>query len=178
MRLTLMKKVVIILGLIAASSSFAVSQCKAPEELRTELDKKYAEWKIVTIGTLTKDDRSTWESMHPKECPGILRGRFVDGRESFAVALVKERATRPMLREQVVLFEKLGTELRATVLVSPTELAIVNVLVKLPPGRYSSFDDSKKIKTTTDAIAVVQLEAQALLFYWDGAQFKSLPWSY
>jgi len=175
---TLMKKLVIILGWIAVSSPFAVSQCNAPEELRTELTEKYAGWKVVTLGTLSKDDRDTWESMHPRQCPGILRGKFVDERESFAIALVQKQATRPTVREQVVLFEKQGAELRATVLVSPRELAIVNVLVKLPPGRYSSFDDSKKIKTTTDAIAVVQLEARALLLYWDGVQFKALPWSY
>jgi hypothetical protein len=135
----LIKKVTTTVLWIAAIFSLpAFSQCKVPTELRTELAEKYAGWKIVTPDKLSRDDLETWKSLHPRKCPGLLQGRFVDGKESFAVALVPERAGK--FREQVLLFERQESGLKSTPLVLPKDLAIINVLVKLPPGRYTSFD--------------------------------------
>ena len=161
--------------LLAAASCLAFSQCDAPTELRTELAKKYPEWKVVTPNSLSKDDLHIWRSLHPKDCPGILRGKFMNGEEAFVVALIQGRPSK--IREQVLLFKRHGSTIRPITLVSPTNLTIVNVLTKLPPGHYTGVD-GEKIRTKTDAIAVIQLEARALLFYWDGTQFKSLQWSY
>lgn len=154
----------------------AFCQCAVPPEIKAELERKYGGWMIVTSDKLKKDDLHTWKAMHSRECPGVLEGRFADDKQSFAVALVQQEAGKT--REQVLLLEEQRGGLKPRVLVPPTEVGVVNVLVKEPPGRYSSFDQSQTIKATTDCIVVVQLEARGLLFYWDGVEFKSLQWSY
>ena len=164
------------LWIVSAFSLSAFSQCKAPPGLQTELTEKYPQWSIVTPDKLSRDDRETWQSLHPKECPGLLQGKFIDDRDSFAVALVQGRAGR--IREQVILFEPQESGWTTVVLAPAKELTVVGVLVKLPPGHYTSFDGRKTVKISTDSVDVAQLGAHASILYWEGGQFKSLLWSY
>jgi hypothetical protein len=161
---------------LTAFSLSAFSQCKVPPGLQAQLTEKYPQWSIVTPDKLGRDDHETWKSLHPKECPGLLQGKFVDDRDLFAVALVQKRAGR--IREQVVLFEPQESGWTIVVLVPAKELTVTGVLVKLPPGRYTSFDGRKKVKISTESIDVAQLGAHASILYWDEGQFKSLLWSY
>jgi hypothetical protein len=173
----LMKKVVtIVFWLVAGSALNAFSQCVIPADLGVEVKENYPAWSIVTPEKLTRDDRATWKSLHPKKCPGLLEGKFLGAGSSFAVALVQQRADK--IREQVILLTLKDSGWDTVVLVPPRDLTITNVLVKLPPGRYTSFDGAKKVKIDTDSIAVVQLEARASILYWDGSQFRSIAWSY
>ncbi len=171
----LLTRLILALWITTASSLFAFSQCNVPPDLKTELTEKYPEWSIVTPENLNSDDRETWKSLHPKACPGLLKGRFTGDSDSFALALIQRRGKR--IREQVILLEARESGWTTVVIEPPNELTVISVIVKLPPGYYTSFDGTKRIKTSTDSIDVAQLEAHAAIRYWDGARFKYLIWS-
>lgn len=163
--------------LLFVYSCVALGQCSSthlPEQLRTRLA-EYKGWRMVDVASLTNDDQRTWQNEHPKECPGFTEGRFIDEQPSFIVALVRRSGNK--LFQQVLAFRSRDVTYEPILLGVPSEVAIVHVLIKLPPGKYTNFDRDVTIRTLHDVVVLTQLNAHSTLYYWRKGNFHSLNYS-
>ena len=158
-------------------SCVALGQCSSshlPEQLQRKLA-EYKEWKMVDVGSLTRDDQRTWQNEHPKECPGLTEGRFIDEQPSFVIALVRRSGNK--LFQQVLAFRPGDVTYEPIPLGVPSEVAIVHMLIKLPPGKYMNFERDVTIRTLRDVVALTQINAHSTLYYWRNGEFHSLNYS-
>jgi hypothetical protein len=156
----------------------AQASCEAllPQESGTVLKNQFPEWKVVTIDDLGPDEQSLWHEKHGNQCPGIIEGQFGPSAEtSYAVTLIHKRGTQNY--QILLLLYKYGSQYKILTL-SPEEIAShTSVLTKIPPGKYSDWDSSKTVRTHFDAISYEAIEVGAVMFYWNGSQYRTLQLS-
>jgi len=130
---------------------------------------------MVDVASLIRDDQRTWQNEHPNECPGLTEGRFIDEQPSFVIALVRRSGNK--LFQQVLAFRPGDVTYEPIPLGVPSEVAIVHVLIKLPPGKYMNFERDVTIRTLRDVVALTQINAHSTLYYWRNGKFRSLNYS-
>jgi hypothetical protein len=147
-----------------------------PAEVRALLESRFAQWKVVTIADLGLDERRLWRQKHDDLCPGIAGGRF-DGSPNVSYAVTLLREHNKQLYQMLVLVHRTTKVYRIVILSPPQRVAVTSVVVKLPPGEFSTGDRSARIRTKFDVISYEAIEAGAIVYYWGHGQYKSLQTS-
>jgi hypothetical protein len=149
---------------------------ETPARVRELLKEKFPSWKIVTSRQLTPDDQKIWKKTNPNKCPGYMAGNFQStDRLSYAFNLFRQDQKR--LSEVLVVIDSDGEDYKLHVLSKPQEAAILGVITKQPAGIYTSFDETKRIKTTFPVISYEQLEDGQLIYYWANGRYHSIQTS-
>jgi len=150
----------------------ACDPSKLPVAIRDVLSADYKGWRITDEDSLTGTDPRTWVEAYPGECPGIASGHFIDDNVGYAISLI--RPVRGSFRQQVVCFLPKGDAYDRTVLIKPARVPIVLIINRMPPGEFRSSDRTRTVTSKYDAVAVSQIEAWTLVFYWNGKEFRSI----
>jgi hypothetical protein len=131
-------------------------------------------WKVVTLADLGGDERRIWKEQRGDQCPGAVAGHF-DSRQvdSFAVTLVRKRENS-IYQTLVLLSKNNHGSYTILTLDRPQRTALVSVVAKLPPGKYSSWDQATNIEAKFEVISYEVIEAGAVAFYWTGHEYKTL----
>jgi hypothetical protein len=171
--------VTLVLLVIPASQAFAGGEgdsCQLSPAVQRAIQKEFPTWNVVTIDNLNPDDRALWLQEHSNECPGFAVGNF-DGRgsPSYAVTLLRHQGEKLWQMLLVVRSENEGYRLH--VLSKAQETAHVSVVEKLPPGNYSSIDQSARIRARFPVIQYEAIEAGAIIYYWRNGRYNSLATS-
>jgi hypothetical protein len=147
-----------------------------PNEIRSTLDKHFADWKIVTPELLSSaDDRQIWNENYSSECPGIVSGHFTGQDIGYAINLI--RGSGKSLEQQIVLFTPTHEGFKKLVLDPPSHVDVVTVLRKFAPGVYKSPESGRAVKVEFDTIGISEIEAGTVVYYWDGKQFRHIQTS-
>ncbi len=160
----------------------AASPCTTthlPTEIQQLLESKYSDWRPKTIADLDKDDRQLWLKANPHGCPGLAIGKFQrQDQMSYAVLLV--RRTDPTHGYKLVVISKaVGSDGYSVSALDHADRASYSGLVisKVPPGKYSDFDDAGSIRSKLDAISVEWIEKGAVLYYYSRGKYHKLQTS-
>ena len=138
-----------------------------PLPLRRLLPKRFPGWRITALSDLLPGDRGLWLKSPDRsgELPGIAVGHFERrDRLSYAVLLLTQR--RGKTYNALVLGSQTGRgKWRLRLLSKPDVVANPTVVWRMPPGRYSNWDDTKKVRIVLDGIVNEQIEASAVMYY-------------
>src|SRR3954463_313807 len=165
---------------VMMSSAFAprswgetCDEIRTPIEINRILKAKFAGWEIVTPQLLSSpDDRQIWNDQYGAECPGVIAGRFTGRGTEYVINLVRGRDKT--LEQQLVLFQISGSTVKTVILEPVAHVGVVWVMRKLPPGVYRSAETDRSVKTKFDVIGFSQIEAGAVVYYWDGKRFRGI----
>ncbi len=164
---------IVLVTCVSRARAGACDSITLPTEIKRILEKEFVGWKVVTPELLSSpDDRQIWNENYSSECPGIISGRFRGKHVEYAVNLV--RGSGETLEQQVVVFELAREGFRKVVLIPPSRTTIVNVLRKFAPGVYRSAETARSVRVGFDTIGISQIEAGAVVFYWDGKRFRRI----
>ena len=148
-----------------------------PTEARTLVNERFPKWKVLLLTDLVKDDQELWLKSHPNECPGIALGHFDNLKElSYAITLI-HRENGKLRQVLLVVSKGPDKKYRLKILNKPSSVAGASVVIKMAPGTYTSFDDSKKINIRFDAITYEKIEAGAIMYYWVRGVYRFLQTS-
>jgi hypothetical protein len=171
---------------VSAVPAKAVDPCDTsvlPQEVRTKLEKNFADWQPERLENLYEDDRSFWTKAHPNDCPGIAIGHFESKDElSYALLLVsKPNRKRPGLR--ILVFSRSGLSASyVTHLISKWDIGTFykgsnQVIATARPGHYEEAMGPKKVQIDLDGISYEVMEKGAILYYWKNGRFHELATS-
>jgi hypothetical protein len=150
-----------------------------PREIQQLLASKYSDWRAKTTADLEEDDRRLWLKANPYACPGLAIGRFQrQDQMSYAVLLVPR--SEPTQEYKVVVISKaMGSDDYSVRVLDHANGASYSGLVisKVPPGKYSDFDDMSSIRSKLDAINVEWIEKGAVLYYYSRGSYHKLQTS-
>lgn len=132
------------------------------------------DWKLVTLADLGGDEQRIWKEQRGDQCPGAVAGHFNNQHgASFAVTLVRKRENS-IYQTLVLLSKNNHGSYHMLTLDRPQRTARVSVVAKLPPGKYSSWDQATNIEAKFEVISYQVIEAGAVAFYWTGHEYKKL----
>jgi hypothetical protein len=161
------------LGGVPAAKADACDAIRLPAEIRAHLDHEFSNWRVVTSNLLGADDRQIWIENFNAECPGLAVGRFRGKKLDFAVNLIRRSGSS--LEQQIVLFETTAKGFRTVILAPPSRVDIVSVIRKFAPGRYTSPDSEESVDVRCcDTIGVSEIEANTVVYYWNGKRFQQI----
>jgi len=162
-----------VIGGTPAAKADACDAIRLPAEVRTHLDHKFSGWRVVTRSLLGAEDRQIWIENYNDECPGLAVGRFRGKGLDYAVNLI--RRAGPSMEQQIVLFETTARGVRNVILAPPSRVDVVSVIRKFAPGRYTSRESGHSVEVRCcDTIGVSEMEANTVVYYWDGKQFQQI----
>jgi hypothetical protein len=145
-----------------------------PEEVRRLIVSKYPAWRILRLSDLVSDDQQIWVETYPKVCPGIAMGHFRNNNElAYVVTLIRQEQGKQY--QLLLIVEKgIGNKYSLRLLNKPTQVSAFSVIIKMPPGTYANYDESRSVLTKLDSIVYAKLESGALMYYWKGNLYRSM----
>jgi hypothetical protein len=173
----------VVLVIVPASSGQLKNTCRTsslPSGAKALLDSKYAGWRAKDVSDLGADDKELWLKAHPKDCPGIAIGHFEEPeRLSYAVLLVPKSELKQGYKIIVLRELPTGNAYAATVLdqVDSEYSSDGLVISKVPPGKYSDFEDTASVRVKLDAVNVEWIEKGAVLYYWANGKYRTIQTS-
>ncbi len=139
-----------------------------PQPVKRLLARQYPSWKVTALPDLLPEDRKLWrESPYRKgDCPGVAVGHFERrDRLSYGVLLIRRRGDKTY--NMLLLASQVGRgKWRLSVLDKEREVAFTTAIWKMPPGQYSNWDDTERVRITLDGIVNEQIEAWSIMYYW------------
>lgn len=161
----------------ASQASSACSETALPTSVNELLKTKFPQWRPKQVSDMDPDDQQLWlKSAHEKECPGIAIGHFENASElSYAILLVPK--SEPSGGHKILVFSKgLAKDAYTWRLLDHAEGETYSGLVifKAPPGKYSSWENTKSIQLKLDGVYVEWMEKGAQLYYWSGGRYHKL----
>jgi hypothetical protein len=172
----------VILAIVPASSG-QQKNCRTsslPSAAKALLDIEYAGWRPKDVADLGPDDRQLWLKAHPKDCPGIATGHFEQPEHlSYAVLLVPDSPVKQGYKILVLRELTIGNTYAATLLDQadggyPSSGMVIS---KVPPGKYSDFEETASVRLKLDAVNVEWIEKGAVLYYWANGKYRTLQTS-
>ncbi len=164
---------IVLVAYVPRASAEPCDSITLPTELKNILGKEFAGWNVVTPELLSSpDDRQIWNEGYSSECPGIIRGHFRGKQTEYVVSLV--RGADNTLEQQIVFFEASREGLKKLIIDPPSHVAVVTVLRKFAPGVYRSAETDRSVKVRFDTIGISEIEAGAVVLYWDGKRFRRI----
>ncbi|HKV48925.1 MAG TPA: hypothetical protein VJN69_12605 [Candidatus Acidoferrales bacterium] len=150
-----------------------------PSDVKDDLSKNFANWKIQEPNNLSDAARERWNAEEPLTCPGIAVGRFANARLSYAFLLVAQQ--QPSQRYKFVVFDP--TERNASFDMrilensgSGARDAFIHTV------QISAFADEGSKKTfhmeSTDGILLIDASAneyESDLYFWTGHSYMHSP---
>ena len=171
---------VVILVIVPASSG-QLNSCQTsglPSAAKALLDSKYSDWRPKEVSDLGADDKERWRKAHPKECPGIAIGHFEEpDRLSYAILLVPTSERENGYKILVLKKLPTGNAYTATLLDRGDYSSSGLVISKVPPGRYSDFEETASVRLNLDAVNVEWIEKGAVLYYWANGKYRTVQTS-
>ena len=167
---------------VIASVAQTAAPCDAsalPAPLVEVLKSKFAGWRLERLSDLDGDDQKLWREGHSKECPGIAVGHFESADNlSYAVLLLISSAQSGGYR--IVVFSKDASADSYSAKVLDREVGkdyFAPVIYKLPPGKYTGFDESQSVFLKLDGVGVEWLEKSSLIYYWRAGRYHTIETS-
>jgi hypothetical protein len=179
----LLTTIVALFAISAASARPSMVQAPAacdaaalPAPVNELLKSKFAGWRPEHVADLEGNDQKLWLEAHPKECPGIAVGHFESaGSLSYAVLLVP--VSERVSGYQIVVFSKEpNADSYALRVLDHREGKdyFAPVIYKVPPGKYTGFDDSKSVLLKLDGVNVEWIEKSSFIYYWWGGRYRKI----
>ncbi len=176
---TILLLAVLSLGNGASQSSATCGDVSVPAPVNALLKAKFSRWRPERVSDLLGDDRKLWLEGHSKECPGVAIGNFETKRSlSYAVLLVP--TSEQLGGFQIIVFSKGATNDAYTWKVLQHvegKAYFAPVIYKVPPGKYSGFDDSKAVLLKLDGVNVEWIEKSSLVYYWRDGSYRAIQTS-
>jgi len=147
-----------------------------PETVDTMLRDRYPEWKIVKLDDLGVDEQRFWREKRGHQCPGVIAGNF-DPTPGLSYAVTLIRQQNGQIYQVLLLVHKVGGNYEILTLSPAEPTAQVSVVVKIPPGQYSGFDDPKKVHAKFGGISYEVIEVGAIMYYWEHNRYRTLQLS-
>ncbi len=129
------------------------------------------------IGT---DDQKLVSKAHKNDCPGIMAGHF-ESKDQLAYAVLLVARSEPTGGYLLVVFSKDAKgDSYSWKLVNQVEGhkdqidSSALVISRVPPGKYSDFQNTRSIRMSLDGILLGWIESGADLFYWSGGRYQKL----
>jgi hypothetical protein len=164
----------IILSALFLATTVKAMECgthSLPTGAQTALEHYLPNWKIVELDDLNPEDKKPWSENYADKCPGLIEGEFATP-HSYAVTLIL--SSPGSLTQMLVLLEPAATGYKLRTLSEASQTAFPDVLLKLPRGVYSDAERTYSVKTNSDGIGYIHLEAGGVLYYATEGGFKSL----
>jgi hypothetical protein len=160
----------------APQTSAACSETALPAPVNELLKTKFARWRPERVSDLEGDDQKFWLEEHRQECPGIAVGHFESaGSLSYAVLLVP--TSQRLGGYQILVFSKApSTDAYTWRLLQHAEGKdkFAPVIYKVPPGKYSGFDDSRWVLLKLDGVNVEWIKKSSFILYWLGGRYHKI----
>lgn len=167
-----------VLGVLGLSAEVGLQaalpqQPLLPRPLASLIRHTYPTWKITTLADLEKGDRELWLKSPDRRgaVPGIARGHFESNlTESRALMLFRRQGKKT--RSMLLLASPKEGKWRLTTLAS-VQVDNPAVVWKVPPGEYTNWDKTEKLKTSLDGIVMEGIESWSVLHYKTQGQWKT-----
>jgi hypothetical protein len=161
----------ITIGSFAHASEQACGEEALLAPIRSLVQEKYPNWRIVQVPNLRSADQALWRKSHHTQCPGLVSGHFEsDTAESYAITLFRKDQK---LRQVLIVVTMEGSAPRLHVLSPVQEVAFLSVISKLPPGRYPDAE-GKPFKIGKESISYEAIEAGAVMYFYRNGVYQSL----
>jgi hypothetical protein len=149
-----------------------------PESLSARLKESFPHWRIERTSDLETSYQDLWAKKFPTACPGFVAGHLLKPDTiAYALLLVPSDQTKKGYR-LVVFSESTTGTWHPAVLEKDDQYTPTSAVIRVvPPGEYREADGVKKIHTRTDGIVSERIEAGILVYYWNGARFRSVATS-
>lgn len=142
-------------------------QCDLPQDLQSEITRKYPGRKLVTLSDLQEDDRASFQKDHSDSCPGLVKVDFYgDDKPTFAMVLITKD------NSELVVAHWVGETWRTTVL--GTGGPNIPVVWSLPPGEYTDVNGTKTIRASRSVIVFLEYESWGILYAWTGNAVRKI----
>ena len=149
-------------------SAFAAPQdgvCSLPEDLQSEVTKKYPGGKVVSASDLQDDDRKFFEADHENSCPGLVRVDFYgDGKPTVAFVLIPRRTSKE--HTELIVARHDGERWKMIRLGTGGPSPNAPVVWSQPPGEYRDVYGNKTIRATRPVIVFCKYESWSILYAW------------
>lgn len=151
-----------------------------PSGAKALLDTEYGDWRTKDVSDLGADDEGLWMKAHPKECPGIAVGHFEEAnRISYAVLLVPKSELKHGYKIIILGKSPTGDVYTARLLdQAGGEYSSSGLVIsRVPPGKYSDFEDTASVRAKVDALNVEWIEKAGVLYYWANGKYHKIQTS-
>lgn len=171
---------IVVFMIVPISSAQLTNSCRTsslPPGVKKLLDTKYSDWRPKDASELGADDKGLWMKAHPKECPGIAIGHFEESnRLSYAVLLVPKSELKHGYKIIVLRELPTGNAYSARLLdQADGEYSSSGLVIsKVPPGKYSDFENTASVRVKLDAVNVEWIEKAAVLYYWANGKYRTI----
>jgi hypothetical protein len=142
-----------------------------PQPIQDLVRQEAPGWQILTRDMLGQDDGPEWDADH-HGCPGMLKGNFIPGIDTYAISLVRQESGGKFQQFIVVALGSSGTH--KYVLTSPTKVPVWSVVLKESPGKYRDIRNGRHITSSTELVALVRLDVGEALYHWTGSRFERM----
>jgi hypothetical protein len=181
MRVLLLLVVLVIEPYLLAQSQGACRLTVLPSEVQVLLATKFPGWRPKRVADLGTDDKRLWLEARPNSCPGIAVGHFEQA-DSLAYAMLLVLRSRHTASFKLVIFSRVSDRYAVRVLdhaENNTETAYDSgqVISKMPPGTYTDFGETQKVRLKLDGLNVEWLEKASVLYYWSHGSYRSIQTS-
>ena len=169
---------------VAARATERNAICKPeslPGEIRSQLKKQFASWKIQEPEALSPPARARWESEKPLQCPGITIGQFEkDKTISYGVLLVPQAL--PGASYKFIIFSPIGDSYETHVL-DQHDSGASNLFIRSAKNSkfFTELSKRKFRVQATEGILIVDSggnEYEADIYFWDGDGYQHQPVDY
>ena len=156
-----------------ATPAFSSCENELPPAVKRAVTGKLKGWKILTVADLTHDDQEIFADSYEDKCPSIATGQFGPGPSpAYAVTLVRSRSGA--IYQTLVLAVEKNRRYLVTTLSPQQRVAAPRIVRRLPAGSYSSPQGETQIDAQFDVIALEQIEAGTVIYYWSKDKYRSL----
>jgi hypothetical protein len=140
-----------------------------PTGLKTVVEKKYTNKKIVGLADLDKDDLDFYQKDHGKGCPGLVEVDFYgDGKPTYAMVLIgTDSKSANGITALLVLAHKTDANWDVRTVERTNG---VPVIWKQNPGKYTGLYKEKTIEAAHPVIVFCGYESWAVLYAWTGTR--------
>jgi hypothetical protein len=161
----------ITIGSLVHASGQECSEEALPGPVRTLVQEKYPDWKVVQVPNLRLADQALWRKSHHAQCPGLASGHFENGAvESYAITLFRKS---PKLRQFLIVVTMEDSAPKLHILSRVQDVAFLSVISKLPPGRYPDAE-GKLFRIGTESISYEAIEAGAVMYFYRNGVYQPL----
>lgn len=144
-----------------------------PLMARIALHGRFPDYKIVTLADLESVDADYWRANHPRDCPGVVAGKFGPRYEGYVVSLMR-RLSADRLGAVLILLAHREKGFAVVVLEPDSKpVAQVPVIMTAPAGSYEDAERTERVRTDWPLIIYAVIGDGSLAYYWKAGRFKS-----
>jgi hypothetical protein len=161
----------------SAQTTMVCDSSVLPAAARDLLALKFSQWRPKVVSDMDTDDQQLWLSATKgKACPGLVSGHFeTPDKASYALLLVP-KSNADAGYKVIVLSQRGADDSYDWRLVdhadAPANVGIV--ISKVPPEKYSDWENNKSIQLKLDGLQVEWMEKGAFVYYWSAGHYRRI----